>query len=436
MNRVCISFSSKNRLELTRQTIAPLMPQAGWDLWWYDASTDADAAEFFTDTVGPSAKQHLIGGSCRYIVCALTQMLDATDPVDDRPRFDYVGLCENDVLLDDDWYLPTMGLFELGKAEGLAVGAVSARTYEDRILVQRGAFGLMHNLGAGHIIFTRKAAEYILHRYRTGMTGENRRVFSMLSGIDIGRYWAFRGLDHMLVADWQWDRMLAQAGMATLALVPTKATQLEEIEKQGLKPAKLPVDDLKNDRAFKTFIERAHKIRHGDWEVPTTPGLRLFHDNVWTVFPHQIFGMGGSYSGDWRFKWSIGWGCFSWKSGAVPRRGKSNGGGDPRGDMGTVDSFPTAVIPCIGPVDVVVSGGEGGGRVKVEDELSGFSVDPEIGPEERVGVMQLAIPGAMGYRNVKLTALTPGMIFYGLRSREAQPYMNGTPFTFHALPPI
>ena len=440
MNRVCISYSSKNRLELTKQTIKPLLPQRGWDLWWYDASMEPEAAEFFTDTIGPSAKQHLIGGSCRYIVAALTQMLayvEDGDPGSEygRPKYDYVGLCENDVLLDDDWFVPTMGLFELGKAEGLAVGAVSARTYEDRILVQRGAFGLMHNLGAGHIILTRKAAQLVLNQYRTGFTGENRRVFSMLSGIDIGRYWAFRGLDHMLVADWQYDRMLAQHGMCSLALVPTKATQLEEIEKQGLKPAKLPVDSLKNDSAFKTFIERTHKIRHGDLSLPSTPGARLYYDNTWTIFPHQIPTLGGGYSGDWRFKWSLGWGCFAWKSGSVPSRRKANGGGDPRGDMSAVDSFPTAVIPCIGPVDVLVSGGEGGGRVKVEDELSGFSAEPELGPEASTNVMQLAIPGAMGYRNVRLTALTSGVVFYGIRTREAQPYVS-TPFDFQALPPL
>jgi hypothetical protein len=103
--------------------------------------------------------------------------------------------------------------------------------------------------------------------------------------------------------------------------------------------------------------------------------------------------------------------------------------------MSAVDSFPTAVIPCIGPVDVLVSGGEGGGRVKVEDELSGFSAEPELGPEASTNVMQLAIPGAMGYRNVRLTALTSGVVFYGIRTREAQPYVS-TPFDFQALPPL
>jgi hypothetical protein len=425
VNKVCVSFSSKNRLELTRKTIAPLVPQQGWDLWWYDASTDDDALKFFEEMTGRG--QRLTGGSCRYIVCALTQMLAH------EPHYDYVGLCENDVLLDDDWFSETMGLFNCPL---LKVGAVSARTYEDRILVQCDGFAVMHNLGAGHIVFSREAAQLVLNQYRTGMTGENRRIFSMLSGVDIGRYWAFKGLDHMLVADWQYDRMLAQHGMCSLALVPAKAHQLEDIEKQGLKEAKLPVDGLRNDRAFETFCERTHKIRLGEWEVPSTPGARLHYDNVWTVFPHQIFTLGGSYSGDWRFKWSLGWGCFAWKAGSVPQaKRKANGGSDPRGDLTAVDSYPTVTIPCIGPIDIVVSGGEAGGKVRVEDELSGFSADPQLVSESGGNVLQLAVPGAMGYRNVKLTALSPGIVFYGVRTREAQPYVP-VPFNFSALPPI
>src|SRR5215472_14381174 len=431
MSKVCISYSSKNRLELTKRTIVPLLPQKGWDLWWYDASTDADASEFFNERCNETARaQRLHGGSCRYIVAALTQMLNW-----EEPRYDYVGLCENDVLLDDDWFNPVMWLFEQGYHDQLKIGAVSARTYEDRILIQRDGYAVMHNLGAGMIIFTREAACLVLNQYRTGYSGENRKLFSMLSGIDIGRYWAFKGLDHMLVADWSYDRMLGQSGMASLALVPAKARQLEQIEKQGLKLATEPVDSLRNDGAFETFCQRTHKIRDGVWSVPTTPGGRLFYGDTWTIFPHQIFTLGGSYSGDWRFKWSIGWGCFAWRAGAVPGKLKTNGGGDPRGDVGAIDTLPTATIPCLGPIDIVVSGGETGGRVKVEDELSRFSCEPELTPEGAGNVLQLAVPGGMGYRNVKLTALTSGVVFYGIRCREAQPYVP-VPFDFYSLPPL
>jgi len=426
MSKVCISYSSKNRLDLTKKTIKPLLSQKGWDLRWYDASTDADAVKFWSEA--DCHKVNLTGGSCRYIVAALTEMLAYGKG--NGTMYEYVGLVENDVRLDADWFNPTMDLFGKGKEAGLNVGAVSARTYEDRILIQRKGYAVMHNLGAGMIILTRKAAELILNQYRTGFAGENRRVFSMLSGIDIGRYWAFRGIDNMLVADWSYDRMLAQRGMASLALTPTKAQQLEDIKKQGLKAAKRPVDGLRNDRAFETFKERTHRVRSGDFALPSTPGERLYYDTMWTIFPHQIFTLGGCYSGDWRFKWAIGWGCFAWKSGAVPQgRVKFNGGTG-------AETYPTIHIPCLGPVDLVVSGGDTGGKVKVEDELSGFTAEPELIPEGGGNVLQLAIPGGLGYRIVKLTALTSGIVFYGVRSREAQPYVPGVKFDFHTLPPL
>ena len=421
MNKVCISYSSKNRLHYTKQTAPPLLKQEGWDLWWFDASDEPEALKYFEKA--DCFRERLTGGSCRYIVYALTKML--TDPT-----YDYVGLCENDLRLEPGWFKPTMELFADGAEQGLKVGAVSARTYVDRILVQRKGHALMHNIGAGHIIFTREAAELVLNQYRTGFAGENRRVFSMLSGVDIGRYWAFRGLDNMLVADWSYDRMMAQRGWASLALVPTRAKQLDQIEKQGLKLAKKPVKELANDVAFKTFVDRSGLVRSGHFDLPTTPGARLFYDTMWTIFPHQIFTLGGSYSGDWRFKWSLGWGCFAWKSGAVPQgKVRFNGGTD-------AATFPTVNIPCLGPVDLVVSGGEAGGKVKVEDELSGFSCEPELIPEGAGNVLQLAIPGGLGYRMVRLTALTSGIVFYGVRAREAQPYVPGVKFDFNALPPL
>jgi hypothetical protein len=423
-------------VDKTKVTLAPLLQPGKFDTWWFDGSQTEEGQAYHAENTGKvHTATRLTGGSCRYIVCALTTLLNHGRE-NDSP-YDFIGLVENDVLLDDDWFPATMGLFAHGMDNSLLkVGAVSARTYEDRVLVQRDGYAVMHNLGAGMIVLTREAAQLVLNQYRTGITGENRRVFSMLSGIDIGRYWAFRGMDHMLVADWQYDRMLAQAGMCSLALIPCKATQLEKIEEQGLKLAKEPVDALRNDVAFQTFAERTHKIRHGELVLPSTPGARLFYDNTWTIFPHQIFTLGGSYSGDWRFRWSIGWGCFAWKSGAVPERKKINGGDDPRGYIGTVDSFPTISIPCIGPVDLLVSGGEAGGKVKVEDELSKFSAEPELGPEGgETSVLQLAIPGAMSYRTVRLTALTSGIVFYGIRTKEAQPYIP-VPFDFNSLPPL
>src|SRR4029077_4317846 len=142
--------------------------------------------------------------------------------------------------------------------------------YVDRILIQCDGHAVMHNLGAGMIVMTREAAQIILQYYRTGMTSENRKVFSMLSGVDIGPYWAFKGSEHMLVADWGWDRMLAQHGMCSLALTATKAKQLEKIKDMGLALAKKPAKELDNPKAFDKYARNLDRMRKGAVEFPTT----------------------------------------------------------------------------------------------------------------------------------------------------------------------
>ena len=295
MTRVAIAFSSKDRVELTRRTIEPLLQPDKFTLLWCDGSNMPEGQDFFTNhAFGNAMKREVRGGSCRYIVYALTTLLAL--------GVDYVGLCENDVLLDPDWFEPTMALFEQGKADGLEVGAVSARNYEDRVLIQRDGYSINHNLGAGMVIFSRQAAEIILQTYRTGWTSENRKIFSILSGIDIGSFWAFKGGEHMLCADWAWDHILAAHGMCSLALTPAKATQLEDIAAMGLKMVAAPMQSRVDQHAYETFRERSARIRAGGLTLPVQAGDRLYHDGAHVIFPHQIAQLGGYYEGDWHFK--------------------------------------------------------------------------------------------------------------------------------------
>jgi hypothetical protein len=425
--RVGIAYSSKDRVDKTKRTLKPLI-QSPADVWWFDGSQNEEGKAYqekFSDKVHTAVR--LTGGSCRYIVCALTSLLDYGR--EDGGAYDYIGLVENDVMLHDGWFDKTMALFDYGKQAGLEVGAVSARCYVDRVLVQCDGFAVMHNLGAGMVIFSRAAAEIVLRYYRTGMTSENRKTFAMLSGVDIGPYWAFRGSDHMLVADWQYDRMLAQHGLCSLALTPAKASQLENIKSMGLEMAKKEVKERRDKAALARYTESLAAIRKGRVETPTTPGMRLFHSGTWTIFPHQIRGLGGTYSGHWRFKWALGYGCFAWKSGA---NCVDHG---PEGfEMWTAP--PIVDMPISGPVDVLVSGGEAGGQVRVEDEDSNFSCEPVAKPEGEAGILNISVPGSVAYRNVRVTALTPGVIFYGIRTREPQPYLPHIKFDSTFLPPL
>ena len=417
MNRVAIAYSTKDRVEKTRQTIEPLLQPEKFDLWWIDGSETEEGRSLPGEYKTAAAYGNVGGGSCRAIVFALTKMLEYTE-------YDFVGLCENDVQLNQDWFDETMALFAQGHDDGLAVGAVSARCYEDRILVQRDGYALMHNLGAGMIIFSRKAAEIVLQRYRTQWTTENRRVFAMLSGFDIGAWWAFRGSEHMLVADWGYDCNLARHGLCSLALTPAKATQLDDLAAQGLKMASKEVKERRDDAAFKAFVDHTLAMRDGDVTLPgVSDGGHLRNSNgMWTIFAHQIGSLGGKFIGDWRYGWSIAYGPFAWEAGDA-----------------TVEISPRLYVHVSGPCALLVSGGDLGGKINVEVRDTGWTTKIEL-PPDSVGsgsteFVQIVVPGRIAYRRVAMLA-TKGVRFYGLQCYEQQPHFPTYKFDFYKLPPM
>jgi 2-deoxy-D-gluconate 3-dehydrogenase len=187
-------------------------------------------------------------------------------------KYTHIGLVENDVLLDKDWFDQTMALFEQGKAAGLEVGAVSARCYEDRILIQRDGYAITHNTGAGMIIFSRKAAELVLQNYRTVFTTENRLLFAQLSGIDIGAYWAFRGSQHWLVADWNFDRVLAVNLRGVFLCTREAALTMVDRDRGGAIVNVTSIDAL-----HPSMVGLAHydASKHGAWGFTKNVALEL-----------------------------------------------------------------------------------------------------------------------------------------------------------------
>ena len=311
-----------------------------------------------------------------------------------------------------------------GEADGLAVGAASARCYVDRVLFQREGYAVVHNIGAGMIVLTRQAAQIVLDTFRTGWTSDNRRIFSQLSGIDIGSYWAFRNNEHYLTADWSWEAALAAQGLAALALTPSPVEMIGQnppLAEQGLTIAigeQQPwMEDP--DHNYALFLKRTSDIRAGKLSL----GLDTkFHfdpnTGTWTYFPHQMAMLGGTYVGDWRLQEARGWGTFVWRAGEQ------------------IDSFgPSLVVPVFGACAVLVSGGKQGGGVEVVDEQSGFKAVPDLQPEGEQGqVLQVMVPGGMSYRNIRITALTPGVCFYGIQTRDKQPFLPNVSFNHAMLP--
>lgn len=399
MNKVAISLQSCDKVELTKQSIEPLLQPDKFDLFWCDGSRTERGLNYFETAPGKfNRRGNVRGGAGAAYVYALTEML--------KGDYTHVGLVENDVLLCGDWFDRTFALFELGSADGLSVGAVTARTYDDRILIQRDAYAVLHNAGAGMVIFSREAARLALDHLRTAYTLDNRKIFAILSGIDIGRYWAFRGAEHRLVADWHWDAMLAAQGYATLGLVPSPSDMIGQdppLPQQGLSITSTPVEARRNEHAFAMYAYNLNRVRKGGLVVPIETQFEFDHATaMWTYFPHQIHMLGGQYHGEWTFKEVRGWGTFAWIAG----------------------EHASVTVPVFGNVNVVVSGGKQGGIVEVYDTVSHFKVAPQIAPEGDSGqIMSVNAPAANSYRELKITMHNPGACFYGIQSRDRQPVL-------------
>src|ERR1700681_2930885 len=173
MTRVAIAFLTKDRVELTKQSIVPVC-DAPVDIFFVDGSETPEGREFprkyclqekrleqLAERLGTvEFHDDIKGGADAAVAYALTKML--ADPL-----YDYVGIVESDVLLEPRWFELTMALFE-----GYGVGAVSARSYRDRVLFQRDGYAVMHNLGYGMVIWSRKAATLALSHFRTCWTRE------------------------------------------------------------------------------------------------------------------------------------------------------------------------------------------------------------------------------------------------------------------------
>lgn len=419
MNKVAIAFLSKDRVELSKQSIVPLLDGARkgqYHIFWCDGSNTQEGEHLVWDLGYPTVNSRLNvrGGAGAAIVYALTELLNHEE------NYTHVGLVENDVLLPGDWFPDTFDLFDRGRVDGLVVGAASARCFVDRILFQRDGYAVMHNTGAGMIVLTREAAEIVLKTFRTHWSSDNRRIFAKLSGIDIGTYWAFRTNEHYLTADWGWDAVLAAHGLASLALAPSPIEMIGQVPplvEQGLELAVEFVEALRNEDAFNDYRARQLLIRQNTLSLGVS--LQFHHDpntGIWTYFPHQMHMLGGKFEGDWRFEECRGFGTFKWVAGM------------------TDVIFPTMWGTVFGTAAILVSGGKAGGKIEVLAD-SGFRVTPDLPPEgENGSVLQLEVPGHLRQREIRITALTPSVTFYGIQTRERQAFLPEAKFDHSVLP--
>lgn len=402
--KLAIAFSTKDQVALTEQTL-PWIMHSDIDMYWCDGSRTNEGIRFFEEHSEGAcmlSSARVFGGADAAIAWKLTVLL--------KSNATHIGLLENDVLLDENWFSPTTELFKRGEQDGLHVGAVSARSYVDRVLIQRDGYAVMHNIGAGFIIFTREAAEIVLRSFRTSWWPTTRLLWAQLSGIDVATYAAFRGNEQWVTTDWGWEAQLASHGLASLALTPAKCTMIGQnppLEQQGLQLVTWPaVSGLVNDQAFEIYRGNLLAIRAGVHQIEL-PGT-IHRDGAGMLFfPHQLGNLAGGepWQGNLELQWAQGWGPFAYRAGP--------GGA-------------SLSVRISGSCSFHVTGGSTGARAAITDTRSGFNFAPDLpGGMQQFG--SINVPGGPVPRQITME-MSEGAVFYGLQT--ADPQLLDTTFRF------
>lgn len=241
-SHVAVAYSTKDRTELTRATVAPLLGDPGIDLFWFDGSaTDAGRALPHQLCAGSPAACAIhggvTGGPDRAIFYALQTLRDH--------GYALIILIENDVLVADGWYDALRAAMDRARADGFRVGGGSVRVIQRRVLSFNDSYCLLLNSGAGFLALTNKAAGILLQHYRTCDGAELLRHLRYLTGHDLTGAVAFSGTQG-LSADWLFDIMLYLHGYAVAAPPVSFASNID------LGPSYPPVPVIEHARAHDT----------------------------------------------------------------------------------------------------------------------------------------------------------------------------------------
>jgi hypothetical protein len=409
-----LAYSSRNEIDNTQATFEAWRASkhsSTYDFHWIDGSSDADAVRFLNARGAQASAVHrnIHGGADAVLVYKLTLLLQHPK------KYTHIGLLENDVMLDPDWFEPTMELFEKGKRDGLEVGAVSPRSYVDRVLIQRDGYAVMHNLGAGVVVFTREAAKLVLAHFRTGYWQDNVRLFAAISGIDLRTYAAFGTNEQWVTTDWIWDAVLARHGLASLALTPAKCQMIGQkipLEQQGLiLTTEGNIERAASDEVFELYRTHTYGLRWGDLAFEY-PG-ELHRDGAGILFfPHQLglLAGGAEWKGTLELQWSQGFGPFAYRA--------SNGA--------------SISLRVSGVCSFLITGGRNGARVTINDTRSGFKTEPKL-PSDESGIVTVSVPGTPVPRMVTLF-MEQGAVFHGLHCVDPQMLNAAFKFEWSQLP--
>jgi hypothetical protein len=144
--------------------------------------------------------------------------------------YDFCGLIENDVVLRRGWFAAMDAAKTNAEREGLNVGAITARNFRSRILEYRDGYSINWCIGAGMVLFSRRAAEIVLSQY-PGLSSSRQVAdyYSRRFGADLKDIWElWRDLpDRVLGTDWAYSPLLYDSHLASIGTIPSFGVDLE-----------------------------------------------------------------------------------------------------------------------------------------------------------------------------------------------------------------
>jgi hypothetical protein len=228
-SRIGFALSSRDRFVFTLRTIKALDAESTFDLVWNDGSDRPEVPELSRYYVFKSARlvetnYGVKGGADAAICFGLRRLLDL--------GYDFIGLIENDILLQPGWLERLLSLFDLAAADGVIVGAVSVLGYQSRVLEYRRDYSIDWARGAAMVLFTRPAAQLLLDNYSSlRMTSQQIRGFyaeRFGAALHVPE-WAVgsRWIDGPMTVDWAYAPFLYSHGYACVGSIPSLACDLE-----------------------------------------------------------------------------------------------------------------------------------------------------------------------------------------------------------------
>lgn len=223
-------FSSKNRPEYSRTSLASMDDCSGFDVIWLDASSEENAMNLFK-TYAPKNFRlagrfaDVRGGPDVAILLGL--MIGA------NKGYANVGLIENDMKFSKDWFPRIIEL--LHGTKEINAGGASLFSVDSRIIKKYPTYATSFNMGACMALFKSEAAKKILANYGYSWGGEFAKYFEKKYGIDLRNNHDMRpdGNDRWLGCDWKFAYILDRNGWSSIMSVPSMVENMDlDVTKQ------------------------------------------------------------------------------------------------------------------------------------------------------------------------------------------------------------